>query len=55
MPKQNPENKLTDEEQFKRFLNAAKKAEVDQSGKTAKNAFKRLARKQDQASAKPKR
>ena len=47
MPKQKPENKLTDEEQKKRFLKAARKAEVDE--KEAKKAFKKLAHKTEQS------
>lgn len=41
MPKQKPENQLCDEEQKKRFVEAEKKAEVD--NKAAENAFKKIA------------
>ena len=42
MPKQKPENKLSDKEQFKRFKEAAEKAEVDD--KEAEKSFARVAR-----------
>lgn len=40
MPKQKPENKLSEKEQFERFLKAAAEAGVDP--KEAERAFKRL-------------
>lgn len=42
MPKQKPENKLSDKEQFKRFKEAAEKASVDK--KKAESAFSKIAR-----------
>jgi hypothetical protein len=41
MPKRK-EPELTPEEQFKRFREAAKKAEVDETGKQAEEAFNNL-------------
>lgn len=43
MPKRK-EPELTPEEQFKRFREAAKKAEVDETGKQADEAFQKLSR-----------
>lgn len=42
MPKQKPENKLTDEEQFERFKKSAEKAEVDET--EARKRFGKLAK-----------
>lgn len=42
MPKQKPENKLTDKEQAKRFKEAAKQAECDETGEEFEKAFKKI-------------
>lgn len=42
MPKQKPENKLTDKEQARRFREAAKEAEVD--AEKAEKAFQKIAK-----------
>jgi len=45
MPKRK-EPELKPAEQFKRFKEAAKRAEVDETGKQAEEAFSRIARKE---------
>ena len=39
MPKQKPENKLSDKEQFKRFREAAKQLNIEESDKPLEKEF----------------
>jgi len=53
MPKQKPENKLSSEEQFERFLQTARDTGVDLTGDEVERQFKKLSesRKSPQSSS----
>jgi hypothetical protein len=47
MPNKTPSQKPDDPAQYKRFLEAAKKAEADETEKGADSAFKKVAKRKD--------